>query len=110
MTEYTRCINQTHKASLHFDFGVTDRLGRAMGAVVWTFESDFILETKFSHGWTVSPGHYFEVKYAATRNGEQRQASTNKRFATEAERAADIAKHVEAMRKRAVAPAARGRA
>jgi hypothetical protein len=81
------------------DFGVTDRLGRAIGYSV----------TKQENRWGIASregGLYFEGQ--ATRNGNRHQASTCfGPFANEAERDAKIEKVIEAAKKRALAPAAR---
>lgn len=83
----------------HTDFGVTDRLGRAIGYVV-------TLKTWGYVQGIATDGLWFDGQ--ATRNGSSHQASTRHGpFATEAERDAKAAKVVEAARKRALSPAAR---
>lgn len=101
VTARTMPTNKGPVAEAEHSFGVTDRFGRNVGAVVSTFEVDF--ETVERGGYAREPGHYFAFTGNATRNRVQYGAGQSPNYFTTAEeRAAAVVKYLAAARKRAV--------
>jgi hypothetical protein len=91
---------RTHE---HVDFGVADKRGRAIGALVETETVTFVpAPVGATSGWHRAPGTFFRLCVQATRNGKEYGASQpDHYFATEAERVAAITKMLAGSRRRA---------
>ena len=84
-------------------FGVLDKRGRQIGAVIYTIEETFTA-TDSARGavWCVEPGTWFAWWPQATRDGVKYGAlQGRRRFRTAEERDADIERYLADARKRA---------
>lgn len=95
---------RTEATHQHFDFGVSDRFGRKVGARITSYEVDFAEAPPEAYsGYTISEGHYYAMQVSATRNGEPYGASQpNQHFKTIEERTKAIDKYLKEAGKRAV--------
>lgn len=84
-------------------FGIADEKGRMIGAIIETWEVDFVPSDDPMRGYsTVEPGRYLAFEPHATRNGNHYGAGQRSQlFKTVAERDAAIAKYLNGARKRA---------
>lgn len=103
----TRPVSTTTvETTIERDFGMTDRLGRKVGArVVLSTEQYEALEdqTETSYFYLTAPGSYYTARPSATRNGFDYGASQSAHlFETEAARDLYIAKYFKAAEKRAI--------
>ena len=99
-----RRINEENFDRQHYDFGVSDAKGRALGAYVTRLEFDYILAPEDARSWSpdCEPGHYFAYRPHAARGRAPFGASQSMvSFKTEAEREADIERYLAAAKKRA---------
>lgn len=99
----TQPENQTNIGSNGEDFQVVDAKGRKIGAMVTTFEIDYVeIQEDSQSFWRQAPGHYFVMCPQATRDGKPYGAcQRDQLFTTEAERNAARAKYFAGARKRA---------
>jgi hypothetical protein len=103
MTILTRITETANVETVEHDFGVTDRLGRKIGATIRFSENTFTQTPDQSWGYGRAPGRYFSFYPCATRNGVRYGASQNERhFDTATARDAAAAKYLTDARKRAL--------
>lgn len=85
------------------DFGIQDARKRTIGAMLITWEADFIESEPPAFTWyTLEPGHYYALRVHATRNGKSYGATqSNQYFKTAAERSTAIDKYLASAQQRA---------
>lgn len=117
MTIRASIANQVFGQLIKIDFGVADRLGRAIGISVCASEFDYVAfvedpANRYTSCYSAEElGRFFRYSTQSQRNGKPHQAShSSPLFKTAAERDKAMAKAVDGARKRALAPAARERA
>lgn len=96
----TEPTNQTNIGSNSEDFQIVDSKGRKIGAMVHTFEMDYV---ESEAGWSnQAAGHYFVLCPQALRNGRHFGAAQHDQlFTTEEARNKARAKYFAGARKRA---------
>lgn len=99
---YTERHDGTRTTTTH-DFNATDRQGRRIGALVDTFETDFVERYEGANGGYTHPaGHVFGFTPHATRGGVTWGPVQSSRFyGTAAERDTVVAKYIRDAAKRA---------
>lgn len=99
--------NRTAREIAIHDFATCDKRGRAIGSMIITWEADYVAWDAEAHkncGFNrIEPGHVFQLRTGATRNGEgYGPTQADRAFRSAAERDEAIAKYLEAARKRAL--------
>ena len=85
-------------------FDVKDRLGRTIGAVIYTWEETLVALPPDATSWiTIPPGTYQVLRCQTTRNGASYGPYQGaKRFHTVADRDAEIQRYLKYARKAAI--------
>lgn len=94
--------NQSASTTQYISFAVVDSKGREVGAIIRTYEVDFIEDAYATCYWEHPAGHFFLFEPRATRDQQRYGACQGwKSFATAAERAQAVQTYLAAARKRA---------
>lgn len=103
MTTYTKEANRTAINTESRSFCHTDRFGRVIGGLAYTWEADFVPQTEGAFGYvSIEPGHYFVFAPTATRDGRRYGASQrDQRYTTREERDAAVEAYFKAAERRA---------
>lgn len=100
---YTRNVETVEITSEAHRFGVNDKVGREIGATVYTYKETYETRTDGKDwGYDVQPGTYFSVRPQVTRAGESYGPTQKKKlFNTQDEVDAEIARYFKYARKAA---------
>ena len=99
----TKVTDKTDQKMERIDFGVRDRMGRAIGAMIVTWTETYVeLPADSPHGYLIAPGTYLVLQVQATRVGQAYGASQpSKRFGVEQARLNEIERYTNYAKKAA---------